>query len=122
MSDLDPKSRHVPIRENVIFHVRKDELDSLEYGSASSIYLNLAIGLLPLGIGLAVTLKLATVSVDIAFYVFCMIAVTTILAGAILMLVWIRTARSSRNIIATIRARDTRKEGKPINASKGNAP
>jgi len=106
----------------VIFHVRKDELDSLDYGSASSIYLNLAIGLLPLGIGLAVTLKLATVSVDIAFYVFCMIAVTTILAGAILMLVWIRTARSSRNIIATIRARDTRKEGKPINASKGNAP
>jgi hypothetical protein len=53
--DLNPKSRHVPIPESVIFHAREDELNALEQGGASSTLLNLALVFLPPGVGMWAT-------------------------------------------------------------------
>jgi len=112
--DLNPKNRHVPIPENVIFHVREDELDALERGETSSTLLNLALVFLPSGISMWATLAFSEVKSDRTFNVFTAMTVGSILAGGILLVLWWRASKSRKTVIKTIRARDPQPTGTAI--------
>lgn len=88
-----------------VYDVTDDELSILEQGSPSSVYLNFAIALLSIAASLGVSLATTKIEDDRKFYTFLIITVLTTVIGAILLVLWYRTNKSSKGIFKKIRAR-----------------
>jgi len=104
-SKLDPAIQHIPLDRLRVFQVAEGELDALEKGSAESILLNFAIGVLSVAASLSASLATATFPSDRAFYVVVIIMVVGYISGAVLVLLWFTARRSLKGVATQIRSR-----------------
>ena len=102
---LDPAIQHIPLDRLRVFQVSEGELDSLEKGSAESVLLNFAIGVLSIAVSLSASLATATFPNDRAFYVVVIITVVGYVSGAVLALLWLTARRSLKGVATRIRSR-----------------
>lgn len=88
-----------------LFEITEHELNILESGSPSSLFLNFALLLLSAATSFLITLTSTTISSDRVFAVFTIIAVTGYIAGIVLFMLWWRNRQSTATIIKRIRQR-----------------
>jgi hypothetical protein len=101
-----PSIRFVGFGQLTIYLVSDEELRLIESGGPSATYLNLAIGLLSVGVGIVASLLLAGTPTSIyRFTVVVVIAVGALIAGFILLVLWKRSAKDAATTIRRIRAR-----------------
>jgi hypothetical protein len=88
-----------------LYEITENELNILENGPPSSIYLNFAIFLLSIAISFLVSLLTTTITSERTFLVFVVITVASFISGFILLGVWFRNHRLISDIIARIKNR-----------------
>lgn len=84
---LLPVVRLAPLGEIKAWVVLESELDILERGSPSSIYLTFAVALLPTSLGMFVAL-LSTTTSDRVFVTFLCVGVVFLIVGLLLLALW----------------------------------
>jgi len=94
--------------------VSDEELRMIESGGPSSTYLNLAIGLLSVGSGIGASLVLSEPTSIYKFIVVIALTVGSLIAGFVLLVLWLRSSKEATNTIARIRARAMMPSGAPI--------
>ena len=77
----------------------------IESGGPSSTYLNLAIGFLSVGAGIGASLLLSDPKSIHRFIVVVVLTIGCLIAGFILLVLWLRSSKEASNVIARIRAR-----------------
>jgi len=87
-----------------LYEITDYELDQLEQGSPSSLQLNFACALLPLGIGFIVTLSTTEVNGK-TYTVFVMVAVLSLIVGLFLLASWWTSRKSNSSIVSKIKER-----------------
>ena len=102
---LDPAIHRVPLDRLRIFEISEAELEALERGSAESLLLNLAIGVISVALSLTASLATATFASDRVFNVFVIIVVVGYVAGVAFALLWYKSRKSLRNVSTEIRSR-----------------
>jgi NADH:ubiquinone oxidoreductase subunit K len=119
-----------------LFEITEHELNILESGSPSSLFLNFALLLLSTATSFLIALTSTTISSDRVFAVFTIIVVIGYIAGIVLFVLWWRNRQSTATIIKRIRQRipsdelpgsDTEGENPPrtnktLHPTAGNAP
>ena len=100
-----PGVRIAPLGELNVDMISESELETLAKGSTESIYLNFALTLVPTSVTLAVTLLTTTILSDRLFQGFVSIATITLIAGIVLLVLWLRNHVSSKNLVAQIKNR-----------------
>lgn len=88
-----------------LYEISEDELTQIESGSPSSNYLNFSIALLSFGASLLITLLTTKIDNDRQFMIYVCITVISLIAGLILLQIWVKTNKISRAIFNKIRAR-----------------
>lgn len=88
-----------------LYEVSEDELNTIEQGSPSSTYLNIAISLLSIFLALLITLLTVSIT-DIKIYTFFVIVtVVAFVGGIVLFILWLGTRTSTKTIFKRIRDR-----------------
>jgi hypothetical protein len=104
-SSLLPAIRVAPPRELNAYVVFEQQLDLLAQGSPSSLFLNFSLFFL----GVAATSFGTLVSIpgtsDRAYYTFLIVFLVTLIAGAVLLVLWQRTHTSASRLIEEINRR-----------------
>lgn len=101
-----PNIRYVGIGQLTIYLVSEEELRMIESGGPSATYLNLAIGFLSIGSGIGASLLLSGPPTSIyRFVVVVVVAVGSLIAGFILLLLWLRSSKDASKTIERIRSR-----------------
>jgi hypothetical protein len=103
-----------------LYEITDNELEILATGSPSSLHLNLGISLLSMAVSFFIALLTTNITSERTFTVFVVIFVSTLIVGSIMMLVWWRAHKSTREIIKRIRDRLPSEELAPA-AGKGGA-
>ena len=108
--------RYVGIGQLTLFLISEDELRMIESGGPSATYLNLAIGFLSVGGGTVGSLLLSgTPTASIYRFIIAVgIAIATLVAGFILLILWIRSSKDASNAIKRIRARAIQSAGAKV--------
>src|SRR5438477_5741607 len=88
-----PVIRVAPLGELNAYTVYEHELETLASGSPGGIFLNFALALLPLAVGIIVTLRSSTMT-DLNFTLFTSASIIFIVAGLICLALWWKTHRS----------------------------
>jgi len=88
-----------------IFDVTEDELDEMERGTPSSLYLDFAIFCISVGLSFLVSLCTTGSIPERVFTVFVVIVAVGLLIGLILLALWWRTYKSTQEVIKRIRKR-----------------
>ena len=104
-TNLDPAIHRVRLDRLRIFEVSEAELEALECGSAESIFLNLAIGVLSVAISLSASVATTTFPDDRTFYVFIIVIVVGYVAGVAFALLWFISRKSLKCVSSDIRSR-----------------
>jgi orotate phosphoribosyltransferase len=99
------KIRYVGIGQLTVYFVSEDELRMLESGEPSSVYLNLAIAFLSIGASFFISLLLSEPQSIYKFTVIVVLTVGTVIAGIVLLVLWLRSSKNASNVIKQIRAR-----------------
>lgn len=99
---VDTRRGRIP--EDPIHQIPDRELDCVANGSPDSWYLNLAIALLFLPVGLIVSLVTTTMSHSLTL-LFTALAAGSFGSGVALCIVWLRQRKSTLALVAKIRAR-----------------
>jgi hypothetical protein len=115
-----PVFRYVPLGELKVYQVQEHELELLASGSPSSVYLNFALCLLPVGVTLIVTLATTNIPSDRLFLTFVAVATVSLIAGLVLLLLWWRNYRGAKLLLAEIKNRMPPPE--PIAQTPPDAP
>ena len=89
-----------------IFEIREDELNTIEKGSTTSLYLNFSIFLL----SIAASFLIALLTSDfkdklLTFTIFCVVTAVGFVIGLILLIMWLREKDDFKEVIKTIRQR-----------------
>jgi hypothetical protein len=100
-----PPMRFATFSEINVYWVYEHELDALANGSSASLFLNFALFLLPISATLIVTLLTTTISSDRLFLGFLSVALITVLAGILLLLLWWRGHKGSGDLLRAIKDR-----------------
>lgn len=112
-SEFAPEIRRARIDCLTIYELSESELEILEKGSPSSIYLNFAI----FSVSVALTLFIALLTTEIksifVSVVFVVMTFTGISAGFLLLLLWWRNNKSITKLVNIIRNRLPREEVPP---------
>lgn len=87
-----------------IFEITENELETLEKGSPSSIYLNFSIFLLSLAISFTITL-LTVKAESVLFIIFLCITIIGWILGFLLLFLWLRQRSFIKNVIKKIKDR-----------------
>lgn len=103
--DFRPEIRRARIERLTIYEISESELEILARGSPDSVFLNFAIFLLSVAVSFIVALLTTTINSDRLFYIFVIIAVIGLIAGSILLTIWIRNRTSVSEIVDAIRER-----------------
>jgi hypothetical protein len=110
MSNAPPQPglRFVPMDEVVIYPVRESELETLEKGGATSTIFGMATWFVGMGIGLLGCLLTSSVPVPITARFVIMVVATSVflVAGLVLIVLWLRRPNETKAVVARIRARD----------------
>jgi len=105
--------RYVGYGQLILYLVSDEELRMIESGGPSATYLNLAIGFLSVGAGIGASLLLSGPPMSVyRFIVVVATAVGTLIAGFVLLVLWLRSSKDASNTIRRIRARGS--SGGPI--------
>lgn len=98
-----------------LYEVTDHELDILEQGSPSGLYLNFSIFLFSLGVSFAITILTTNISDTRLFIIFALCAIVGIFGGILLLAMWYRTRKSVRQLCIKIRQRILQSDaGAPI--------
>ena len=97
--------RYIPMGEIKIYGVSKHELTILSAGSLSSLYLNLAIGLLSIGISIACSISFIANNSLPAFLPFLIFCIVSIIVGLVFLIIWC-FSRKTGSILKEILSRD----------------
>ena len=106
-----PVMRVAPLGELKVYTIYEHELDDLARGRPSSLYLNFAILFLPIFVTLLVTLTTTTIASDRSFIAYVCVCVISLIAGVVLLALWVKSHRSSKSIVERIRNRMPPPEG-----------
>jgi hypothetical protein len=88
-----------------LYEVKENELDILENGEPTGIYLNFSIFLLSLAFSGILTLCTATFNNDLVKNSFLFVSIIGIIIGILLLILWWKGRKSVKNIIQKIRGR-----------------
>ena len=97
--------RYIGIGELTVYLISEDELSMLERGSPSSTYLNLAIFFLSIGLTFLGSYTLSDPVSIKAFVVIVAAICGSLIAGSILLVLWMRSAKDASSVARRIRAR-----------------
>ena len=128
MPDQNQNEGHIRVRRAevdsiCIYDVTEDELETLEKGSPSSLYLNFSLFLISAALSFLVSLLFTEIAAPEVFTVFVIITVIGFVIGIILLILWFRDFKSSTSIGKRIRNRlkadssPTRSDGDSIQPS-----
>ena len=104
-SDYSPEVRVGRIPSLPVYQISEYELEILARGSPNSTYLNLAIALVSVGLSFIIALATAEIGSMRIFTVFVVIAVTAMVVGTVLLVIWFRGYRTVAGLVDTIRGR-----------------
>lgn len=99
------KVRRAEMDSICIYDVTEDELEILEKGSPSSLYLNFSLFLLSAAISFLASLIFTEIPSTKVFTVFAIITVVGFVLGLILLIFWYRDFRSSTSVAKRIKDR-----------------
>jgi len=88
-----------------LYEISEDELNQIERGSPSSNYLNFSIALLSVFLSFLAVLLTTHIPNIRVYLIFVVICVATAISGGVLMIMWLRSNQSSKQVFAKIRAR-----------------
>ncbi len=89
-----------------IFEIREDELNTIEKGSTTSLYLNFAIFLLSIAASFLIALLTSDFKDKLfTFTIFCVVTAVGFVIGLILLIMWFREKDEFKEVIKTIRQR-----------------
>lgn len=88
-----------------VYDVMEEELEIIEAGSPSSLYLNFAIALLSICASLIPTLMLTKIEDTRVFLSFFAVCIVTGIIGVILLIMWYRSNKNVKTIFSKIRSR-----------------
>lgn len=89
-----------------IFEIREDELNTIEKGSTTSLYLNFAIFLLSIAASFLIALLTSDFKDKLfTFTIFCVVTVVGFVIGLILLIMWFREKDEFKEVIKIIRQR-----------------
>lgn len=101
----DTQVKIIPTSEIKIYLVKESELEQLENGSQSDLFLE--IGIACISIALSFLTSLLTTEIEaVTFTVFVCITVISTLAGIVLVCLWYRTRKSKKSIIDKIKSNE----------------
>ncbi|MBY0522195.1 MAG: acetate uptake transporter family protein [Gemmataceae bacterium] len=105
LHQVAPVLRVAPLGELRIYTVTEAELDTISRGSPGSIFLNFAIGLLPLGFSFLLTLLTTRIEATVALVFFVSGCIIFFLAGIICAVLAYYYHSSTAMVIQTIKDR-----------------
>lgn len=88
-----------------VYGVTEDELENLEKGSPSSLYLNFSLFLLSSAISFLMALIFTDIPSQKVYIVFLLLTIVGFILGFLLLILWYRDFRSSNSIFKRIRNR-----------------
>lgn len=97
--------RYIPMGEIKIYGVSKYELTVLSTGSLASLYLNLAIGLLSIGISIACSISFIANTTSPSFLPFLIFCIVSIIVGLVFLIIWCFSKKAG-SILKEILSRD----------------
>ncbi len=108
-AERTPSSNPLIIRaamgEIVLYDVTEDELNSLEAGTPSSIYLNFSLALITAFISFLIVILTVPINSNRSFVAFLSVTVISGIGGLITLFLWWRTKESVSVVAKRIRAR-----------------
>ncbi|MBC8549966.1 MAG: hypothetical protein H8D23_09970 [Candidatus Brocadiales bacterium] len=112
---IEPKEptsdkQHVRVRrgrvESVdLYEIKENELELLEKGAPSGLFLNFSVFLLSLAFSTIISLSTATFVNSSIHTLFVVVSVVGVLGGGFLLILWWRTRESITQVISHIRGR-----------------
>lgn len=87
-----------------IYEISESDLELIERGEPTSVYLNISISLLSIFFSMLVTLLTCKLN-DIKFVVFVCIAIISAIIGIVLLIIWFRVNKSANSVIKKIKSR-----------------
>ena len=97
----------------LLYEVTEHELDTLEKGTPTSLFLNFGIALLSISCSFLIALLTTNIDSDRLFMVFTFIVIVGFISGIILMCVWWRDRQSINELIKKIKSRIPDKKTEP---------
>lgn len=105
IGEKHPRIRRGRVDSLSLYGITDYELEILEKGSPSSIYLNLAIFLLSIATSFLIALCTSTIASVRTFTVFVVLIVVGYVVGIFLLLLWLRDRKSVPDIVKKIKNR-----------------
>lgn len=97
--------RRGPVDSLSLYEITDHELDTLERGGPSSLFLNFGIALLSISISFLIALFTTQTTSDRTFIVFVIITAIGLISGIVLMFLWYFTRKSIASLIQEIKSR-----------------
>lgn len=101
----DTRVKIIPTSEIKIYQVKESELEQLEHGSQSDLFLEIGIACISIFASFLTSLLTANMG-KATFIVFVCIAVISAIAGLVLVCLWYRCRKSKKSIIEKIRSNE----------------
>jgi hypothetical protein len=122
-NESGPRVRMAKVDSICLYQITEDELNLLEQGSPSSMYLNFALFLIPIGLSFWVTLATTTLTSDRVYYSFLILIILSLVLGVLFFCIWYKAYRSSTPVSTRIRKRLKEEVGATIGGdSESNEP
>ncbi|MCX7637780.1 MAG: hypothetical protein N2044_08055 [Cyclobacteriaceae bacterium] len=104
--DIQPKIKRGRVDSLSIFEIREDELNTIEKGSTTSLYLNFSIFLLSVAVSFLIALLTSDFKDKIlTFTIFCVVTTVGFIIGLVLLIMWLRQKDDFKEVIENIRQR-----------------
>ena len=100
-----PEIRRAPLGALIIYEISESELEILERGSPSSIFLNFAIFLLSVAISFTLTLTTTTMKSEMLYVTFLVVSINCFIVGILFVILWWRNYQSMSKLVDVIRRR-----------------
>lgn len=113
-NETPPRIRRGKVDSLILYEITDYELDTLEKGMPSSLFLNIGIALVSISISFLASLFTTQITSDRTFIVFTVIVVVGFVAGSILIIIWYRTRHQLTDLINKIKNRIPVDEFEPI--------
>lgn len=105
LSQFTPPIHWVPLNPLTIYHVTEQELDLIENGTPDSTSFSFSIFLLSTELSFLTTLLTADIRSQRLFNVFLIIILFGLVGGSLLLIIWLRSRRSTVSVTKIIRGR-----------------
>lgn len=93
------------VKEINIFEVTEDELNQLEHGTNSDLFLEFSISLLSVFVSFTISLLTTKIESNTTFMVFFCVTLISFVLGVLLFVLWFRNKKERKTIIQTVRNR-----------------